>query len=86
MDSRWIDMIDRKPLPAKKVLVLLDYTPYDRDKRVEIAYTYSTASPIRYGGPRSLSGQGWLTGLYFAIPSIVAPGIVSHWMELPDVE
>lgn len=86
MDPRWIDMNDRKPLPATKVLVLLDYTEYRRDKRVEIAHVYSTAEPMRYGGPNSVTGQGWLTGLYFAIPSIVAPGIVSHWMELPDVE
>jgi len=85
MRTKWISLTKRQPLPGISVLALLDYTPYGRHKRVLIADVHLTNDRIAYGGPMALTGHGFLTGLYFSVPAILAPGVVTHWMELPEI-
>lgn len=80
----WIDVKDKLPEPNTKVLVVLDYTTFNRGKNVETANTHFTETYKEYGGPNALTGSGRLKGLYFSIPAIVCPGIVTHWMPLPE--
>lgn len=84
--NNWISIYKEKPPVGIDVLVLLDYTPYSEKhgKRIEIAKTYYAEFERPYGGPNSLTGEGKLVGLYFAIPAVLKPGVVSHWQHLPE--
>lgn len=88
---KWVDIEERKPDVSENgkfhyVLVKLDYTPYGMGIKVEKASVHeSPKQGTNYGGPSSLTGSGRLYGVYFALPSIVAPNIVTHWMELPKI-
>lgn len=87
--SEWIDANICPPEPNKEIIAVLDYTPYGRKKRILMATTHHTAEGeyIEYGGPNALTGRGKLTGLYYAIPAILKPGIVTHYrhiMPLPE--
>jgi len=87
----WINVKDRQPevnsvFPKKSVLVLvvLDYTKWGREKRVELASVHYADKWQQFGGPSSLTGSGHLKGIYYAIPSICHPEAVTHWMPLPE--
>lgn len=80
----WTRLEIKQPPVGIDVLVLLDYTLFNGTKRILIAHVHFTDEPIEYGGPNSLTGSGKLTGLYFSLPAIVKPGIVTHWMSLPE--
>lgn len=82
---KWISVKDEPPEPNKEILVLLDYTEYNRGKSVKIATTHFTDKYIGYGGPMALTGSGKLKGLYYALPAIIHPKTVTHWMPLPEV-
>jgi hypothetical protein len=86
MDKSWIKLEDKKPKVGEDVLVILDYTKWGREKRGTIAHVHYTPGEVAYGGPRSLTGAGLLTGYYFSIPSIPAPGVVTHWCPLPEID
>lgn len=82
--TEWISIKDKEPEPGQNILVFMDYSKYNRGTRIEMASVHYAYEPRPYGGPNSLTGQGFLQGTYFAIPAIVAPGIVTHWKQLPD--
>jgi len=82
----WIPLTkENQPEIGSEVLVVLDYTSYGRGKRVLLARVNWAEVEISYGGPNSLTGSGRLKGLYFSLPSIVKPGIVTHYFELPPL-
>lgn len=83
--TTWIDINGRRPEPGDRVLVVLDYTKYGREKRVEIASVHYTLTPRPYGGPNSLIGSGHLTGLYFAARAVIPLQYVSHWQPIPEL-
>ncbi|MPM12597.1 hypothetical protein SDC9_58951 [bioreactor metagenome] len=82
-----VDKFDLAKYAAEHIdiLVVLDYREYDRPRRIEKASVHYTSEQRAYGGPNSLTGSGFLTGYYFSIPSIVAPGIVTHCRPLPKL-
>lgn len=90
---KWISCKKKMPEPthvfdkeAKKVIILRDYSQWGAGKkRIDIATVHETneGEEISFGGPNSLTGSGFLTGIYFAVPSICNPDSVTHWMELP---
>jgi len=79
-EDKWISVEDELPLPEEDVLVVLDYRKWGRDLKIHQARTHLAKEgfPQKYGGPNSLTGSGYLTGIYFSLPSIVAPEIVTH--------
>lgn len=85
MDERFINIEVSQPNVGDEVILLLDYTKYGRGKSAVMGYVHWTDTRQGYGGPRSLTGSGYLSGMYFSIPSIVAPGIATHWMPKPLV-
>jgi hypothetical protein len=85
-ELKWISVKENPPLPGEEVLVILDYTKWGRKKRVAMATTHFTEVGQRFGGPGSLTGTGILTGLYFALPSICNPEVVTHWMPKPEIK
>lgn len=83
--SRWISCSEKLPEANQEVLILTDYTEYGRPKkRIDIASVHFAEENIRFGGPNSLSGQGFLKGIYFAIPAILNPDVVKFWQPLPE--
>ncbi len=96
IDNRWISVKDNPPpyvsdtLRDKvvEVLVITDYTKWGRGKHVRIASVWFADEPRPYGGPHALTGSGMLTGIYFSIPAVLHPDVVTHWQPLPseDVE
>lgn len=92
--SNWISVKDVLPdhgsdfFPKKsvEVLVLLDYSKWGREKIVEKACVWFADEPRPYGGPHSLTGSGMLTGIYFSLPSICHPDVVTHWQPLPSTD
>jgi len=83
--TRWVPLDKAELTVGEEVLVRLDYSKWGRGVRVEKAYVHHSDTPIAYGGPNSLTGRGFLTGWYFSIPAIVAPGVVTHIIKLTDL-
>ena len=85
--SKWVKIESEAnmPKPNQEVLIVLDYTEYGRDRRIEKAHVHFTEELRPYGGPNSLTGSGMLNGTYFSIPAILDPKIVTHWMPLPEL-
>lgn len=90
--DKWISVKDRLPdyeqvFPKKvqRVLILMNYEKWGRnEERIEIANLHFADEPQHFGGPNSLTGQGYLTGLYYSIPAIINPECVTHWQPLPS--
>jgi hypothetical protein len=83
--TEWISINKQEPDPGMDVLVVLDYRPWGRERTVMQARVHKAETKRAYGGPNSLTGSGWLTGIYFSLPSIVAPGVVTFWMHKPEL-
>lgn len=84
INNCWQRVDNIPPIVGSDVLVFLDYAHFKPGlKRIAIAHVHFTDEPVEYGGPNSLTGSGTLTGLYFSLPAIIRPGIVTHWMPLP---
>lgn len=90
--DKWVSVKDRLPeykevfpRQAQRVLVLMDYKKWGRDEqRIEIACVHYASEPKKYGGPNSLTGSGYLTGIYYSLPAIINPECVTHWQPLPE--
>lgn len=84
--NNWIDINDKQqqPKPNTEVLIVCDYTAFGRGRKIYQSNVYFSETPIFFGGPNSLTGQGTLTGIYFALPAIVNPKVVTHWREMPQ--
>lgn len=82
--NQWINIQEQQPRPNTEVLIVCDYTAFGRSRKIYQANVYFSETLICFGGPNSLTGQGTLTGIYFAVPAIVNPKLVTHWRELPQ--
>lgn len=89
--DKWVSVKDRLPeykevfpRQPQRVLVLMDYKKWGRDEhRIEIACVHYASEPTKYGGPNSLTGSGYLIGIYYSLPAIINPECVTHWQPLP---
>lgn len=81
----WISVKDRMPDPGTDVLIVKDLRNWGRPAYVTKASVHYTGGIQGFGGPRSLTGSGTLTGAYFALPAICNPESVTHWMPLPEL-
>jgi hypothetical protein len=86
-DSKWIKIETDfdYPEPNIEVLIVCDYTEYGRGKKIQQASTHLAETPRPFGGPNALTGSGMLKGIYFAIPAILNPKTVTHWMPIPKL-
>jgi len=81
---KWISVTESLPKPGTDVLILKDLSKWNRGKHIYKASVHLAEKPQSYGGPNSLTGRGYLTGVYFAIPAICNPDTITHWMPLPE--
>lgn len=81
----WLCVNEHPPKPGTEIIALLDYTKWKRGKQVRQASVHFTEFPRPYGGPNSLCGSGQLKGLYFALPAVCAPGVVTHYKPIPEI-
>lgn len=79
----WVAVSERLPEAGTQVLIIQDLTQWNREKRVLIADVHYSKTPIAYGGPNSLTGRGYQSGIFFSVPSILNKETVTHWMPLP---
>lgn len=86
-NPKWIkiESQDDMPEPNQEVLIVCDYTKYGRGTKINHANVHFTVEPRAYGGPNALTGSGKLQGIYFSIPAILNPEVVTHWMPLPQL-
>ena len=84
MDN-WIKTTDKLPEPNKKVLIIRDVRKWNKERpvRIDIAHTGFFENETIIGGPSALTGYHKMKGIYFAVPAILHPESVTHWMELP---
>ena len=82
----WVSVNDRLPKRGDQVLVVIDVRKWDakRKLRIETAIVGFFDEPTRIGGPVSLTGYKTIQGIYFAIPAIMHPEAITHWMPLPE--
>ncbi len=75
------------PLEAdKKYLLVLDYRPWGRSLSIEIGKSFLAKERTLYGGPNALTGHGYIEKgeIYFAIPAILHPNVVTHYIPIPE--
>ncbi len=86
-NKNWISIKDRLPEPNKRVLIITDVRKWDKTRpiKIEIANTGFFEKEIMIGGPNALTGYHKMKGIYFSVPAILHPEIVTHWMELPNL-
>lgn len=78
---------ENKPEPDTKVIAVLDYTKYGRGRRAVEANVHISDKYEEYGGPSAVIGKGKIppNTIYFSIPAIIPPEIVTHWMLMPEL-
>lgn len=83
--QKWISTKDMLPEPDEDVLIINDVRKWDekRPVRIMIAHTGFFENQFTIGGPNALTGYHKIKGLYFAVPAILHPESVTHWMPLP---
>ncbi|CAN1553348.1 Domain of unknown function DUF551 [Spirosomataceae bacterium] len=83
----WTKTADRLPEPNKKVLIVRDVRKWDQGRAVsiDIARTGFLENETIIGGPKALTGYHKMKGVYFAVPAVLHPESVTHWMELPSL-
>ena len=83
----WIKTSEQLPEPNKKVLIIIDVRKWDSNRpiRIEIANTGLLEKETIIGGPNALTGYYKMKGIYFAVPAVLHPDSVTHWMELPSL-
>ena len=82
----WISTKDRLPEAGQKVLIVRDVRKWDKERKVEVDIANVHFSKKQeFGGPNSLTGSGYLKGIYFAVPSILHPDSVTYWQPIPSL-
>lgn len=81
----WISVNDRMPEPGTMVLVCLDYRPWNKKRKILQAAVHFSPVPRPYGGPYALTGTGTVQGVFFAVPAVLNPEVVTHWMPEPEL-
>lgn len=82
----WICIKEHPPTPGTEILAKLDYTKWGHGKSVRQSSVRFSEFEISYGGPHALTGAGKLKGLYFSIPAILHPEVVTHYINLPEID
>lgn len=87
INNEWISTKDRLPKAGEKVLIVRDVRPWDKKRKphVDIANVHFSKKQSSFGGPNSLTGSGYLQGIYFSVPAILNPDSVTYWQPLPDI-
>ena len=86
MEDGWVKVEDGCEMPevGSQVLITVDYSEWGKnERRIFIANVHFADELRPYGGLNSLTGSGFLTGIYFSVPHIPNPDAVTHWHPLP---
>ena len=83
----WISVKDKLPEPGQRVLIVRNVKKWDEKRpiTIDLATTGIFEKERMIGGPNSLTGYHRMKGFYFAVPAILHPESVTHWMPLPDL-
>jgi len=85
-NNGWISVKDRLPNKGENVLIFRDVRKWDEKRipHIDFAQVGYLEKDTLIGGPNSLTGYSRMQGIYFAVPAILHPESVSHWMPLPE--